>query len=136
MRRIQAADIVSAVLKTFEPLTPPQIEQKIQLAASAFQSHRKTSFADRAQKMIRAAEILEQEKEECGRLMTLEMGKTLRSAIAEAAKDWSATPTVRTTGTGGSTLVANATCRRIGSSLSHQATQDLFGFKLTPASAI
>jgi succinate-semialdehyde dehydrogenase/glutarate-semialdehyde dehydrogenase len=36
--------------------------------------------------MLRVAEILEQEKEECGRLMTLEMGKTLRSAIAETAK--------------------------------------------------
>jgi succinate-semialdehyde dehydrogenase/glutarate-semialdehyde dehydrogenase len=74
------------VLKTFEPLTAAQIEQKIQLAASAFQTHRRTSFADRAQKMLRAAEILEKEKEECGRLMTLEMGKTLRSAVAEAAK--------------------------------------------------
>jgi len=74
------------LLKTFEPLTPAQIEHKIQLAASAFQTHRRTSFADRASKMQRIAEILDQEKEECARLMTLEMGKTLRSAIAEAAK--------------------------------------------------
>jgi len=74
------------VLKTFEPLTPAEIEFKIQLAASAFQLHRKSSFAERAEKMVRAAEILEQEKEECGRLMSLEMGKTLKSAIAEAAK--------------------------------------------------
>jgi succinate-semialdehyde dehydrogenase / glutarate-semialdehyde dehydrogenase len=36
--------------------------------------------------MVRAAEILEKEKEECGRLMTLEMGKPLRAAVAEAAK--------------------------------------------------
>ncbi|MBI3475715.1 MAG: NAD-dependent succinate-semialdehyde dehydrogenase [Acidobacteria bacterium] len=74
------------VLKTFDPLTPAQIEQKILLAATAFQTHRRTSFADRAQKMLRAADILDAEKEECGRLMTLEMGKTLRSAVAEAAK--------------------------------------------------
>src|SRR4051812_43871124 len=74
------------VLKTFEPLTAAQIEQKIQLASAAFKAHRTTSFTERAQKMMRAAEILEQEKEECGRLMTLEMGKTLKSAIAEAAK--------------------------------------------------
>jgi succinate-semialdehyde dehydrogenase / glutarate-semialdehyde dehydrogenase len=74
------------LLKTFEPLTAAQIEHKIQLATAAFQTHRRTSFADRARMMIRAAEILEKEKEECAHLMTLEMGKTLRSAIAEAGK--------------------------------------------------
>jgi succinate-semialdehyde dehydrogenase/glutarate-semialdehyde dehydrogenase len=74
------------VLKTFEPLTAAQIEQKLQLAASAFREHRRTSFADRAAKMMRAAEILENEKDECARLMTLEMGKPLKAAVAEALK--------------------------------------------------
>ncbi len=66
------------VVKTFEPLTQTQIEQKLQLAASAFRSHRKTSFKDRATKMLRTAEILEKEKDECAHLMTLEMGKPSR----------------------------------------------------------
>src|SRR6267154_645350 len=74
------------LLKSFEPLTPEQIEHKLQLATSAFQSHRRTSFAERARMMLRAAEILEKEKDDCARLMTLEMGKTLRSAVAEASK--------------------------------------------------
>jgi succinate-semialdehyde dehydrogenase / glutarate-semialdehyde dehydrogenase len=74
------------VLKTFEALSPAKIQEKIQLATSTFRTYRKTSFAERARMMSRAAEILEQEKEECGRLMTLEMGKPLRAAIAEAAK--------------------------------------------------
>ncbi len=74
------------VVKTFEPLTDAQIEQKLQLAASAFRTHRKTSFADRASKMLRAAEILEKEKDECAHLMTLEMGKPLKAAVAEALK--------------------------------------------------
>ncbi len=74
------------LLKSFEPLSPAQIENKIQLAASAFQTYRRTSFAVRAKMMLRAADILEKEKDECARLMTLEMGKTLRSAVAEAAK--------------------------------------------------
>ena len=74
------------VLKTFEPLTAAQIEQKLQLAASAFRMHRRTSFADRANKMLRAAEILEKEKEECAHLMTLEMGKPIKAAVAEALK--------------------------------------------------
>ncbi|MBZ5612829.1 MAG: NAD-dependent succinate-semialdehyde dehydrogenase [Acidobacteriia bacterium] len=74
------------VVKSFEPLTGAQIEQKLQLAASAFRSHRQTSFAERAGKMMRAAEILEKEKDECARLMTLEMGKPLKAAVGEALK--------------------------------------------------
>ena len=74
------------VVKNFEPLTGAQIEQKLQLAASAFRSHRQTSFAERAGKMMRAAEILEKEKDECARLMTLEMGKPLKAAVSEALK--------------------------------------------------
>src|ERR1700694_217719 len=74
------------VLKTFEPLTAAQIEQKLQLATTAFRNHRRTPFAERASKMIRAAEILEKEKDECAHLMTLEMGKPLKAAVAEALK--------------------------------------------------
>jgi len=75
-----------AVVKRFEPLDEAQIEQKLQLAVSAFRKHRRTTFADRAAKMTRAAEILEKEKDECAHLMTLEMGKPLKAAVAEALK--------------------------------------------------
>src|SRR5262249_57692096 len=61
-------------------------ERRLQLAAAVFREHRRTSFADRAQKMRRAAEILEAEAERWGRLMALEMGKTKQSAISEAKK--------------------------------------------------
>ncbi len=74
------------VVKSFAPLTGAQIEQKLQLAASAFLVHRRTSFAERASKMLHAAEILEKEKDECAHLMTLEMGKPLKAAVAEAVK--------------------------------------------------
>jgi succinate-semialdehyde dehydrogenase/glutarate-semialdehyde dehydrogenase len=74
------------LLKTFEPLNSAEIERKLQLAATAFKTHRRTSFADRATKMMRAAEILEKEKDECAHLMTLEMGKPLKAAVAEAQK--------------------------------------------------
>ena len=47
------------VVKTFEPLTGAEIEQKLQVAASGFRTHRRTSFADRASRMMRVAEILE-----------------------------------------------------------------------------
>ncbi len=74
------------VLKKFDALSDPQVDEKISLAARAFQNFRKTSFAERARWMTRAAEILESEKEPLGGLMSLEMGKTLGSAIAEAEK--------------------------------------------------
>ena len=73
-------------VKTFESLSDAQIEQRVQRAADTFREYRKTSFADRARKMLKAAEILEQDKDSLGRLMTLEMGKPLKAAIAEAAK--------------------------------------------------
>jgi len=74
------------VLKIFETLSDSQIEEKLRLAVSAFSEFRETTFAERAAHMIKAAQILESDKEKFGRVMTTEMGKTYRSAIEEAAK--------------------------------------------------
>src|ERR1700689_1898887 len=74
------------LLQTFEPLSGAQIEQKLRLAAVTFPRFRSLTFADRATMINRAAEILEADKESIGRLMTLEMGKTFRSAVDEAVK--------------------------------------------------
>ena len=73
-------------LKTFEPHTQQQIEQKLQLASATFHAHRQTTFEDRAKKMVRVAEILENEKLAFGKLMTTEMGKPIKAAIGEAEK--------------------------------------------------
>lgn len=74
------------LLKSFEPLSAGQIEVKLQLAARTFPIFRNLSFAARATMMLKAADILEREKEDLGRLMTTEMGKTFRSAVDEAVK--------------------------------------------------
>src|SRR3989440_1442804 len=74
------------VLKSFEALSDAQIEAKLQRAAETFVSYRKMSFAERSRRMLEAAEILEKEKETFARMMTTEMGKTLRSAVDEAVK--------------------------------------------------
>jgi len=74
------------VLKTFQPLSEGEIDKKLQLAISTFKAERKTPFAVRAQRMLNAAEILERDKDKFGHLMTLEMGKTYKSAVAEALK--------------------------------------------------
>ena len=73
-------------LKTFTPLTADELEARLACAASAFRRHRRTSFAERRRLMLKAAEILEAEKEALGRLMVTEMGKPLKAAIEEAAK--------------------------------------------------
>jgi succinate-semialdehyde dehydrogenase / glutarate-semialdehyde dehydrogenase len=72
--------------ETFTALTDAQIDDAIGRAVKAFGAHRKTSFAERATKMTRAAEILDGDKEALAKTMTEEMGKTLVSAIAEAEK--------------------------------------------------
>src|SRR5215471_4490347 len=74
------------LVKKFDALTDAQVDEKISRAANSFRSFRKTSFADRARWMNKAGDILVAEKDSLGRLMTLEMGKTLASAVAEAAK--------------------------------------------------
>jgi len=74
------------VLQTFDALNEQQLEEKIARGAERFREHRRTSFADRAEKMMRAAEILETEKQALARTMTLEMGKPINAAVQEAEK--------------------------------------------------
>jgi succinate-semialdehyde dehydrogenase/glutarate-semialdehyde dehydrogenase len=73
-------------IRTFDALTDAQLEQKLQTAAEVFRTYRTTTFAQRSGWLRRAAEILDDEAEELGGLATLEMGKTLASAIAEIHK--------------------------------------------------
>ena len=73
-------------LREFTELSDADLERKLARAADTFAMLRKTTFAQRAQHMMRAAEILESEKSEFGRIMTLEMGKPLKAAGAEAEK--------------------------------------------------
>ena len=73
-------------IRAYDALGPAGIEERLERARDAFQRHRRTTFAERAACMLRAAEILESRKDAFGRLMTLEMGKIHREAVAEAAK--------------------------------------------------
>ncbi len=73
-------------LKTFEALSHTELDRKLELAAKTFRAYRRTAFATRSAMMIRAAEILAAEKHEFGKVMTAEMGKPLKAAVAEAEK--------------------------------------------------
>ncbi len=74
------------VLGRFEEISDGDVDARIARAAQAFASWRRRPFADRAALVRRAADVLEQRKERWARTMTLEMGKTFKSAIAEAGK--------------------------------------------------
>jgi len=68
-------------LRTFVPLTEPELDARLQCAADTFRRYRRTPIAERSRLLLRAAEILESEKEKFGRLMVTEMGKTLKAAV-------------------------------------------------------
>ncbi len=74
------------LLKTFDPMTDTEIENALALAEQAFKQYRGTSIEQRATWMHKAGDILEQNAEKYGKIMTLEMGKPLSGAIAEAKK--------------------------------------------------
>ena len=74
------------ILQTFVPLSDAELAAKLDLAQQAFTQYRQVPIAQRAAWMNRAAEILEQDRERLGKIMTLEMGKTIVSAIAEIEK--------------------------------------------------
>ena len=73
-------------LKTFYALTNEQIEAKINLAAKTFAKYRQTTFPQRSEWLKKTADILERDKEKFGKIMTTEMGKPIKSAIAEVQK--------------------------------------------------
>ncbi|MEO0828038.1 MAG: NAD-dependent succinate-semialdehyde dehydrogenase [Cyanobacteria bacterium J06642_9] len=73
-------------LKVFDPLSDADLEAKLTAAQQAFKTYRHTSFDLRAMWLRSTAQVLETRKQTFGELMTLEMGKTLKSAIAEVEK--------------------------------------------------
>ncbi|MCG6137833.1 MAG: NAD-dependent succinate-semialdehyde dehydrogenase [Nostoc sp. LLA-1] len=73
-------------LKIFEPLNDSEIAAKLDLAGRVFPNYRKTSFSERSQWLKQAANILQQEKADFAKIMTLEMGKPYKAAMAEVEK--------------------------------------------------
>ena len=71
---------------TFSDHSEADVEVRLTRAVHAFAQHRHTSFADRAEMLHRAADILLRDKSDWGTVMTLEMGKPIAAAIAEAEK--------------------------------------------------
>jgi succinate-semialdehyde dehydrogenase/glutarate-semialdehyde dehydrogenase len=74
------------LVREFKALDDSEIDHRLERAAAGFEINRRRSFADRASRMNRAAELLESRANDYGRLMTIEMGKTLQASIAEVKK--------------------------------------------------
>ena len=73
-------------IKTFERESASSIEAKLARSQQTFEQYRKTPMSQRAEWLNVAAEILERDKVSFGKIMTTEMGKPLKSAIAEVEK--------------------------------------------------
>ncbi|HSA54889.1 MAG TPA: NAD-dependent succinate-semialdehyde dehydrogenase [Gemmatimonadaceae bacterium] len=73
-------------LATYTPHSADEVETRLVRAAERGPAWAAAPVAERARLLAALAQLLDQEKEALGRLMTLEMGKTLRSAVEEAAK--------------------------------------------------
>ncbi|MGW8741886.1 NADP-dependent succinic semialdehyde dehydrogenase [Streptomyces sp. NPDC055794] len=73
-------------LRTYEAMGEEEIERRIQLAEATFRTYRTTALDERARLMHRAADLLEGDQEEIGKVITTEMGKPVKQARAEAAK--------------------------------------------------
>ncbi|MFL5563946.1 MAG: NAD-dependent succinate-semialdehyde dehydrogenase, partial [Gemmatimonadaceae bacterium] len=73
-------------VRSFEAFTTARIGEMLDRGVTAYRQHRLTSFTARAECMRKVAEILDAECRELGKLMTLEMGKPFKAAVAEAEK--------------------------------------------------
>ena len=73
-------------LKTFDPLSAAALESRLAAAQAAFLHYRSTPWQQRTRWLHAVADVLEANKQAYGELMTLEMGKPVKSAIAEVSK--------------------------------------------------
>jgi succinate-semialdehyde dehydrogenase/glutarate-semialdehyde dehydrogenase len=73
-------------VKTYDEMPEADVERCLAAAAAAAASYPLTSFDQRAGWMRRAADILDEERDQVAAMMTTEMGKTLAAAKQEVAK--------------------------------------------------
>jgi succinate-semialdehyde dehydrogenase/glutarate-semialdehyde dehydrogenase len=84
---IQSVNPATGVLlRSFTPLTPEALEEKLAQAAESFSSYANVPLSHRILCMRKLAHLLEQETSDLATLMTLEMGKPIAGARAEILK--------------------------------------------------
>ena len=73
-------------LQTFEPMSDPDVDHRLEVASSAFATFRTTPIRYRAHLLSSVADLFEAEVDSIAAVATTEMGKTLESARAEVRK--------------------------------------------------
>ncbi|MER5992229.1 MULTISPECIES: NADP-dependent succinic semialdehyde dehydrogenase [Streptomyces] len=73
-------------LKTYEAMGEEEIERRLRLAEATFRTYRTTTFDERARLLHRAADLLQEDRDDIARVITTEMGKPVAQARAEAVK--------------------------------------------------
>ncbi|WP_429886521.1 NAD-dependent succinate-semialdehyde dehydrogenase [Geoalkalibacter halelectricus] len=74
------------LLEKFDEWSPGKTQETLAAVDLAWRDWRRTSFAERAANLRRAAQVLRQNKDEYARIMALEMGKPITSGRAEVDK--------------------------------------------------
>src|SRR6218665_1159867 len=75
-----------SIVGEFQTLDAAALQARIELAGETFQKWKRTTFAERREKMLAASSVLIQNKERYARTIAMEMGKVLPEAIAEVEK--------------------------------------------------
>jgi succinate-semialdehyde dehydrogenase/glutarate-semialdehyde dehydrogenase len=73
-------------IRTYDPIGDEELDSRLGRAADAYRDYRRTDPAQRSVWLAAAADVLDGDNEAIAALMTLEMGKPLAAARAEAAK--------------------------------------------------
>ncbi len=74
------------LIAEYPSMTTPELRAALREADRAWKSWRRTSFAERADRMTMAGRLLRERADRYGRLMALEMGKPIAGGRAEAEK--------------------------------------------------
>jgi len=74
------------IIEKFKELNKKEINEALEKADSRFKKWRKTTYKERADLMLKAAEELKKNKKEYAKDICLEMGKPISQAIAEIEK--------------------------------------------------
>jgi len=74
------------VVRRFRAATRTDVEKSVEKARKAFEKWRELAPAKRAEFLQRAAKMLRSQKDKLGRIITLEMGKTIKESVPEVTK--------------------------------------------------
>ena len=73
-------------VEEFTEHTAQEVEERVAKAQAAFEALQDTSYSQRAQWMKKAADIIESEVDQLGKMLVVEMGKPIAQAEAEVLK--------------------------------------------------